>query len=116
MSIDAEVYRAESAKFAAPLVLIHGLWSGPWMWRQFSQYLSHRGWTSYALSWRATARASLWSSVLAALDDFVRPLDVPPIVIGHDLGAHLALHLAGTQAAVALPPPAAGPAAPPPPS
>lgn len=110
----AEVTDPESEKFTAPLVLVHGLWERAPAWRRFAGYLAHRGWRCFAVERRADASADLTvhaGDLRAAL----AALAAPPAVIGHDLGAVLALHCADAARAVVALAPLAGPpfAAPP---
>lgn len=100
---EAQVRLAEREKFAAPLLLIHGLWAGPEVWQPFSGFLAHRGWTSYALEVRS-AGLTRWEDLLAAVTAAASRLDAPPVVLGYDLGAWVALHLTEVRAAVAIAP------------
>lgn len=107
----AEVTDPESERFTAPLVLVHGLWAGAAVWRRFASYLAHRGWRCVALERRADAELDLG----AHADDLgtaIAALDAPPVVVGHDLGALLALRCAErARAIVALAPLVAPPLA-----
>jgi pimeloyl-ACP methyl ester carboxylesterase len=110
----AEVTEPESEKFTAPLVLIHGLWERAVVWRRFAGYLAHRGWRCIALERRADV-----GELGAHRDDLraaLAAIDAPPVLLGHDVGALLALHCADqARAVVALAalvgPPLAPPAA-----
>jgi len=100
----AEVSDAESAKFTAPLVLIHGLWDDARSWRPFTSFLSHRGWRCVSVDWPAATRVSIEART-EALGQAIAQLDEVPILIGHDLGGLLALRLAEhARAVVALAP------------
>lgn len=87
----AEVTFGEGGKFTAPLVLVHGLWSGATLWRPFSGYLSHRGWTCFAVEVEDRAErgdpADGFERVVADLRAAIATLEAPPVLIGHDLGA-----------------------------
>jgi len=99
-----EVIEAESAKFTAPMLLLHGLWSRAAVWRRFMGYLSHRGWRCLALE-RERSPEATFEDALVALREAIAALDAPPIVVGHDVGALLALHAADrSRAVVALAP------------
>src|ERR1700690_3328996 len=109
----AEVSAPETDKFTAPLVLVHGLWERPPAWRRFAGYLVHRGWRCIALERRAAAL-----DIGAHLPDLrvaIATLDAPPVLVGHDVGAVLALHCADAARAVIALAPLIGPpfAAPP---
>ena len=103
----AQVTLPEREKFTAPLLLLPGLWTGSWAWDEAAWAFSQRGWACWTLdshesetpceSTRDTldGRAARIASAAAALDQ-------PPIVIGYDVGALVALLAAERM------PPAAG--------
>lgn len=108
-----ESIAAESPKFTAPLLLIHGLWCTARVWRSFMGYLAHRGWGCQALnlrphndaSFRNPIREVRFADYLGAVRQVIAACDAPPIVVGHDLGGLLALCCrAHTRATVALAP------------
>jgi pimeloyl-ACP methyl ester carboxylesterase len=107
-----ESIAAESAKFAAPMVLVHGLWCSAAVWRKFMGYLAHRGWTCHAVNLRghgdaggrdAISRLSI-SDYTTDLQQVITACDAAPVVIGHDLGGLLALSCRDAAAVVALAP------------
>lgn len=108
--MDVELHRAEFDKYTAPLLLLHGLWTDASMWRPAASFLAHRGWNAYALRWRGAG--TTWSDLFERVQRAAAELGAP-VVIGHDLGALLALHLGGTRAAVAISPLPCGAGAPP---
>lgn len=87
--LSAEISNAESEKYTAPLVLVHGLWERAAAWRRFTGYLGHRGWHCIAVERRGDV-ADVARHV-ADLRAAIAALDAPPVVLGHDLGANLAL-------------------------
>lgn len=107
--VDDEFQRAEFDKFTAPLLLLHGLWTGPWVWRAAASYLAHRGWNCHALAWRGGA--SSWPELLRRTQRATDELGAP-VVVGHDLGALAALQLQRCRSAVAIAPLPSGAAAP----
>lgn len=98
-SLRAEVSAPERNKFTAPLLLLHGLWSGSWIWQEMAGALSHRGWECWALDLRGRPGSGTVETIgRIHLQDYVEDVVVaaqhlwaPPIVCGHDLGALLAL-------------------------
>jgi len=106
--VEIESFAAESPKFAASLVFIHGLWRTAAVWRPFMGFFAHRGWTSYALNLRGhidggspAALASVrFADHLSDLRGVIAACKSPPVLIGHDLGGLLAL--AGAPAASAV--------------
>jgi pimeloyl-ACP methyl ester carboxylesterase len=104
----ADVIEPESAKFTAPLVLIHGLWSTTSLWHAFVGYLVHRGWLCVSVHLRRDGSSAPPSSLgehLENLRSVVQALPAPPVVMGHDLGGLLAFLIAdATTAVVSLAP------------
>jgi pimeloyl-ACP methyl ester carboxylesterase len=102
-SVAVDVVRAESARFRHPLLLVHGLWSGGWIWSGFASYLAHRGWESWVLS---CLRGSGHERA-RQLDEVAGSLPASPILIAHDAGVVTATQVAahvGTPALVAIAP------------
>ncbi|HEY2385537.1 MAG TPA: alpha/beta hydrolase [Candidatus Binatia bacterium] len=97
--IAVEITRPESAKFRHPLLLVHGLWTGSWVWEPVATYLAHRGWESWAPSVREVAELPARTRAVEAV---ARALPEPPVVITHDAGLVVAAPLAAAGAAVAL--------------
>ncbi len=101
-SLPVDMVRAESARFRHPLLLLHGLWTGSWIWREFQAYLAHRGWESWAPSFLEAPAASFATDRVEWLVDACRTLPAPPIIIGHDAGAVIAATLASRVEAPAV--------------
>lgn len=106
--LDVELIRAESDKYAVPLMLLHGAWTGPWIWRAAAGDLGHRGWNCWAVAWRGAG--GTWPEARARLQRAAGELG-HPVVIGHDVGGLLAMALRDVSAAVAIAPIEAGPRA-----
>src|SRR5436309_3388174 len=98
-TLRAAVSTPERSKFTAPLLLVHGLWSGSWMWQEVAGTLSQRGWEVWALDLRGRPGSRPVDTLGGVrLEDYVedvvaaaQALWAPPVVCGHDLGALLAL-------------------------
>jgi pimeloyl-ACP methyl ester carboxylesterase len=98
-SLRAEVSAPERNKFTAPLLLLHGLWSGSWIWQEMAGALSQRGWECWALDLRGRPGSrSVEHMGQISLAEYVEDVLVatqhlwaPPVVCGYDLGALLAL-------------------------
>ena len=84
-----------------PLYYLHGELGGSWLWEQYLRYFAQRGWEGHALN----LRAHFWSSTAdieelsfgSYLDDAVAGYEVlerPAVVVGHGMGALLAMKLA----------------------
>ena len=118
-SYRAEAHETENARYAAPLVFVHGLWVGGWCWRSFAGFLAHRGWEAIApdLRGRPESRpASLRKTTLADyVEDVISIVEarggITPILVGHGVGGLVALQAArriSCRAVVALAPPLPG--------
>jgi hypothetical protein len=102
-SVPVEVARAESARFHRPLLFLHGLWTGAWIWAPFGGYLSHRGWESWAPSLlEAEPPMSGHDAALKALGEIAARFPAPPIIVAHGTGVVTATILARTIGAPAL--------------
>jgi len=108
-----ESIAAEFPKFTTDLLLIHGLWCTAAVWRKCMGYLAHRGWNCHALGLRGHGTATAPGPIgqvriadhLSDLRALIEACDAPPVLVGHDLGGLLALHVTdAVRARVALAP------------
>lgn len=109
------VVEPEGERYAADLLLLHGLWTVPSVWGRAAVGLAQRGWRCWLADLRAPVAGAESGAGLAAWSDraaaALRDLATPPIVIGHDAGALVALALAERglpRAAIAVAPLLAG--------
>jgi len=79
---------AESARYAATLVFLPGLWAGTGVWKGPATYLAHRGWEGSVLDLRPV-RGGL-AARAAAVAEYASALPKPPVLVGHDAGAVVA--------------------------
>ncbi|MBI3784610.1 MAG: alpha/beta hydrolase [Deltaproteobacteria bacterium] len=84
---------SESEKYTASIVFVHGLWCTPALWHGFMGYLAHRGWACHAVDLRSGTAAAdaVTTDVEARLRRFIAARGAPPVLIGHDTGALLAI-------------------------
>jgi pimeloyl-ACP methyl ester carboxylesterase len=109
-ALGVEVTAAEVGRFAAPLLLLHGLWTGSWLWARMTGYLSHRGWETWALDLPGRPGAALGESggvfgvsrFLARIESVVNAMPGPPVAVTHDAAAALALRALATVRVRAL--------------
>ena len=94
-----EVVRAEASRFRHPLVLLHGLWTGGWIWREVAPYLAHRGWDAWIPSFAATVDVAARRQALIALRS---ELPAPPVFLTNDAGLVVADAVSGDVAAPAI--------------
>jgi pimeloyl-ACP methyl ester carboxylesterase len=93
-----EVIRAESGRFRHPLLMIHGAWTGGWIWTGLAGYLAHRGWDC----WVPTASRATRDARRSALLEIARDLPAPPVLVTHDAGCATALDVAEALAVPAV--------------
>ncbi|HEX9444908.1 MAG TPA: alpha/beta fold hydrolase [Candidatus Binatia bacterium] len=100
----------ERAKFKAPLILVHGLWSSSRCWDSWATHFSNLGWECWAVNFRgrfgADAGRALkrlsFDDCVADLKRVVRAAPAPPVVLAHDLGGLIALKAVANEKAAAL--------------
>jgi pimeloyl-ACP methyl ester carboxylesterase len=95
-----------SATHKAPLLFVHGGYCDAWCWDPFFlPWFASRGHASYALSLRghgaSAGKEMLW---VAGLDDYAADVErvaaglpVPPVLVGHSMGAAVIERLVATR-------------------
>lgn len=91
--------RAESPRYNASLVVLPELWAPASSWQAVAGFLGHRGWEGWVLELRGQGGLE---DRAAAVVEFAARLDRPPVLVGHGVGAHLALRTAQAARAAAL--------------
>jgi pimeloyl-ACP methyl ester carboxylesterase len=102
-------YPPEKAKFKAPVILVHGLWTGGWCWQAWATHLSNLGWHCSAVTFRgrggqSEAQTLEELTLRDCVEDLVGTLSAsaPAVVLAHGLGALVALKAAERAAFSAL--------------
>jgi pimeloyl-ACP methyl ester carboxylesterase len=102
-----EITQPESAKFHHPLLLLHGLWTGTWIWEALTPFLAHRGWEVWAPSLVDAVPPESFAAAVTSIEAVARAMPAPPVLVMHDtglvLGSALASHV-DVPAFVALAP------------
>lgn len=97
----------ESERYRAELLFLHGLWVDARIWRTVAAGFAHRGWSCVLVDRLPSSTQSETPCGARRADAVVRGRALPPVVIGHDAGALVALDLAArglVRAAVAVAP------------
>ena len=92
------------------LMLIHGMWSQPWVWDNYRRFYEKAGYTVVVPTLRHhQSNADLTALGTTSIADYVSDLaaeidQMPekPVIIGHSLGGMLAQHLAALGKARAI--------------
>lgn len=102
--IHIETHQPERRSRKPPLLLVHGVLTGSWLWTEFAAYLAERGWEAHAMNLRGhftSAPADLESTSMADYADDVavamRQLARPTVIIGWGIGALAGLIQASRQ-------------------
>ncbi len=78
-----------------PVLFVHGMWHGAWCWQEyFLPYFASKGFEAWALSLRGHGQSAgkeklRWTSAADYVEDVeqaVRQMDSPPILVGHSMG------------------------------
>lgn len=100
--IPVDVSSAESERFRSPLLLLHGLWTGSWIWQPLAGYLANRGWEVWAPSFLEAGLVSDWQALASGIERIKQTLPSPPILVAHDTAGVFATLLADVLQAPAL--------------
>lgn len=102
-----EIFEGESHIGAAekrpPLLLVHGAYTGSWMWSKFISHFVDKGWKCYAMNMRSHYRSRLLDLTKVSFDDYLEDIKEaiaecgePPVIIGFSMGGILSQKLAET--------------------
>lgn len=97
----------ESERYRAELLFLHGLWVDARIWRGVAAGFAHRGWTCLLAGAAPSSAESGEPSRVLRAEAAARGREIPPVAVGHDAGALVALELAArglVRAAVAIAP------------
>lgn len=110
-----EVYRgrtvSDSATTAtpAPLLFVHGAYTGSWMWSKYIPHFVELGWDCYAMNLRSHYQSRVLDLSRITVEDYLEDirevlslLDKPPVLIGFSMGGILSQKIAETAALAGL--------------
>lgn len=102
--IHIETHQPERRSRKPPLLLVHGVLTGSWLWTEFAAYLAERGWEAHAMNLRGhftSAPAELDATSMSDYADDVavamRHLGRPAVIIAWGIGALATLMYAERQ-------------------
>jgi pimeloyl-ACP methyl ester carboxylesterase len=92
--IYVETHQPERRSRKPPLLLVHGVLTGSWLWSRFAAYFAERGWEAHAMNFRGHYTSDLADLATTSMSDFaedigvaIRQLGRPPVVIAWGMGA-----------------------------
>jgi non-heme chloroperoxidase len=93
-SLAVEHFLPEEMKDSIPILFCHGTGGGSWIWSNFSEYFSAKGWDTYALNYRGHSLSDPLKNLGACrfmdyVDDVeavINHLGKDPYLFGHSLG------------------------------
>ena len=92
--IHVETHQPERRSRKPPLLMVHGVLTGSWLWTEMAAYLAERGWEAHAMNFRGhfTSDVAELDEVTMAdyADDIgvaMRQLGRPAILMGWGIGA-----------------------------
>ncbi len=95
--IERIVYTPRERRFAAPLLMQHGMWHGAWCWRSWQELLAEWGWESHAFSLPGHGKSlprrhHRWCTLQyyhGFLNAEISRMSRAPVVLGHSMGGAL---------------------------
>lgn len=107
--IHVETHQPERRSRKPPLLLVHGVLTGSWLWSSFAAYFAERGWEAHALNLRGHFTSDLADLAETRMRDYAddigiatRQLGRLPILVGWGMGALAALLYAQTRPVLGL--------------
>jgi pimeloyl-ACP methyl ester carboxylesterase len=97
--LSTDHYPPEQEKFKSPLLLVHGVWSGPWCWQGWATHFCNLGWSCTAVDLRRRATDNpmgnlhklSFNDCVRDLGEVIRSFSSPPVLVAMNLGALMAL-------------------------
>lgn len=96
--IHVETHQPERRSRKPPLLLVHGVLTGSWLWTEFAAYLAERGWEAHAMNLRGHFTSDVAEMAETSMRDYANDVGVamrhlarPAVLIGWGIGALAAL-------------------------
>ncbi|MWC30225.1 alpha/beta hydrolase [Paenibacillus sp. MMS18-CY102] len=93
----------QTVQYKPPLLLIHGAFTGSWMWSKYLPHFIEEGWKCYVMNMRSHYKSRQLDLTRVTFEDYLDDIKeviaecgVPPIVIGFSMGGILSQKLAET--------------------
>jgi pimeloyl-ACP methyl ester carboxylesterase len=96
--------KEEKGKERPPLLLVHGAYTGSWMWSKFIPHFLSDGWNCYVMNLRSHYRSRVMDMTRVSFEDYLEDIKEiiaecgePPVLIGFSMGGILCQKIAETQ-------------------
>lgn len=101
-----EIFEANHDEVASvpeqpPLLLVHGAFTGSWMWSKYIPPFMRAGWTCYAMNLRGHYRSRVVDLSAVSFEDYLEDIraviaecSTPPVLVGFSMGGILCQKLA----------------------
>lgn len=107
--IHVETHQPERRSRKPPLLLVHGVLTGSWLWADYAAYFAERGWEAHAMNLRGHFTSDVADLSSTRMRDYAddigiaaRQLGRAPVLIGWGMGALAALLYAQTRPVLGL--------------
>lgn len=95
--IERITFVPDEKRFTTPILFIHGMWHGAWVWETWQKRFAAMGWESHAISLpghgaspaRGPVRFATMGQYLRVVAAEARRLSPMPILVGHSMGGAL---------------------------
>ena len=74
--IYVETHQPERRSRKPPLLLVHGVLTGSWLWSGFAAYFAERGWEAHAMNFRGHYTSDLADRATTSMSDFADDIGV----------------------------------------
>ncbi|MBB6020409.1 pimeloyl-ACP methyl ester carboxylesterase [Paenibacillus sp. JGP012] len=104
-----EVYKGSTASDSttgttrAPLLFVHGAYTGSWMWSKYIPHFVEQGWDCYAMNLRSHYKSRVLDLSRITVEDYLEDIrevlslmHEPPVLIGFSMGGILSQKIAET--------------------
>ena len=98
-----------SEKERAPILFVHGAYSGSWMWSKYIPHFVSKGWKCYVMNMRSHYKSRVMDLTKITFNDYLEDIrsivaecSEAPIVIGFSMGGILSQKLAETATLAGL--------------
>lgn len=98
LPIHVDRYSPRVREHILPVILVHGAWTGSWIWKNYAEFLAEEGWDIYALNLRGHGKSG-GDVAGTTMEDYVQDIHTvveeallgSAVIVGHSMGGLVAL-------------------------